>query len=261
MPERREAVRTAVEMRDYTRAMMHAWLVLERVIPSRETVGVLWAQYRIETGGQSCWNWNIGNVKHVDGDGHDWIELRGVWEGVSLTTARELVARGLAVMDHDPGHAKAVGPGRVSVIFQPPHPATRFRAYASLDEAMASHLTFLKRRYARAWVEVERGDPVAFAKRLKEGADGKEDTRDDYYTASSESYARGMRPYFVAFLGTRFYDEEERSLLAKMDADTEKTIVESRPEPFMPIVHPPVPMPPRCFRCGLMSCSGDCPLI
>jgi hypothetical protein len=257
----RKAKQTTVGMRDYASAMLRAWRSVAPTLPSKESVAVLWAQYMIETGGRSCFNWNIGNVKHIDGDGHDWIELHDVWEGESPSIARELIARGFAVLDTNEDHIKAVGPGRVAIVFQPPHPATRFRAYETLAEAMTSHLAFLKRRYAAAWSEVEKGDYRGFAKKLKEGRDGKENTSDDYFTAAYEAYAKGMSYPFAMFIGSKVYDEERSTLLSSMDVPTIVPPPPLIPEFDQPIVHPDVPMPPRCPRCHLMSCNGTCPLV
>lgn len=154
---------------------------------SLEMVAVLWSQYMIETGGKACWNWNIGNVKKVTGDGYDWHHLNGVWEVVTQDRAAELIAKGEATYSTNPSHLKSAAPGRKVVIFQPPHPETRFRAYASLDVAMRKHVLFLQRRYGDGWQAAERGDVHGFAHALK---------RRGYYTASAESYAAGMMRHF-----------------------------------------------------------------
>ena len=172
--------RTPVCMRGYALAVVRAWRL----------VSDLWAQYMIETGGSACWNWNVGNRKAVDGQ--PFYCLRGTWEGVAPAEAQRLIASGEASADPSADHAHAVGPGRVSVVFEPPHPATRFRAYASLDEAMAEHLVSLaKRRYASAWPAVLAGDVDAFASKLRERG---------YFTASAQAYANGMRPAFRMFV-------------------------------------------------------------
>ncbi len=258
--------RTVVSLRDYARAVLRAWRVVDEGTPEKRAVGVLWAQYMIETGGRACWNWNIGNVKHVEGDGHDYHELRGVWEGVPLHVARDLIARGLAKLDDDEGHKKMVAP-RVAVVFEPPHPATRFRAYLNLGQAMASHLAFLKRRFILAWDEVVNGSPREFAKKLKAGRDGIEGTNDDYFTASSKAYADGMMRHFAVFLAADAYDLELRSLLdtnvtPTVPADEEDTptmpveVPDMRPAPLkhvdFQIVHPRVPL-------GRPALDGDLP--
>lgn len=154
---------------------------------SLEMIAVLWSQYMIETGGKACWNWNIGNVKKVTGDGYDWHHLQGVWEVVTPERAAEFVASGQATYSTNPSHLKSAAPGRKVVVFQPPHPETRFRAYPSLDVAMRKHVEFLKRRYGAGWQSAEKGDVPGFAKALKQRG---------YYTASEASYAAGMMRHF-----------------------------------------------------------------
>ena len=180
--------RTLITLPEYIRAVIRAWSEVSDEPCRHEAVAVLWAQYIIETGGKHCYGWNLGNVKHVDGDGFDYHCLKGVWEGLSQAQAARVIASGEAVSDPSADHQKAVGTNRRSVVFNPPHPATRFRCYPDLDTAMRSHLTLLaKKRYAAAWPAVLKGDYRGFAMSLKQRG---------YFTASAESYAAGMkRPY------------------------------------------------------------------
>jgi hypothetical protein len=191
--------RTVVSMLDYASAVIAAWPELgDGDVPAKEAVAVLWAQYMIETGGKSCWNWNLGNVKKVASDGFDFMCLSGIWEGVTPAEADRLVTSGQATRDPSADHARAVGAGHVSVLFQPPHPQTRFRAYACLAGAMREHLKLLaKKRYAPVWPTVLAGDVNAFAHGLK--AHG-------YFTASADAYAAGMRPAFDAFMHSDAYE-------------------------------------------------------
>jgi hypothetical protein len=124
--------------------------------------------------------------------------LRGVWEGVTREQADKLIAGGQATADPSADHAKAVGPGKVSVLFQPPHPATRFRSYPDLPTAMVSHLAFLAKRFASAWPAVLAGDVDKFAAALH--ARG-------YFTASPLAYAGNMRrPYLEAMVSSAWND-------------------------------------------------------
>jgi hypothetical protein len=205
--------RTVVSMRDYARAVLRAWhLVAPGTLPAKRAVAVLWAQYMIETGGAACWNWNIGNVKHVPGDGYDYHMLRGTWEGVDKAMADALIAKGLAALDTNESHKKAVAP-RTAVVFQPPHPATWFRAYPSLDEAMKHHLTLLaKKRYASAWPHVVDGDFRAFAQALKSRG---------YFSASAAAYANGMAGHYDQFMQSSVFEDERDALEMIRDAPTE----------------------------------------
>lgn len=93
-PLRVPARRTPITMPEYARAVLCAWRVLGGELPSVRAVGVLWAQYMVETGGRACWGWNVGNVKAPPGSGHRYHCLDNVWEGVSLEAARKLLASG-----------------------------------------------------------------------------------------------------------------------------------------------------------------------
>lgn len=152
-------VRTVPSPRDYARAFIRAWRRLYPTYPTQEQCGVLYAQWMVETGGKHCWNWNIGNVKvtqaQVDA-GVSWIDLPGTWEIINGQR----------------------------VVLTPGDPGRRFRAFATLDEAMCEHLSFLRnKRYAPSWPFVEAGDPDGFARALK---------KQGYYTASADDYARIM---------------------------------------------------------------------
>lgn len=154
-----EQKRTSFSTQDYADAVNAADPSL-----TREQAGVLWAQYAIETGkGKFCWNCNIGNVKVTAGQvqaGTDYFMLKGTWEIIN---------------------------GKRQV-FDPPHIQTWFRHFHSLTDAMSHHLSFLRRRFSKAWDSVLSGEPGEFAHRLKELK---------YYTGSESVYASSMG-YFHA---------------------------------------------------------------
>lgn len=176
--------RTTFTTKDYARAVLRAWRAYLGVYPSKEAVGCLWAQYALETGrGAFCFNHNIGNVKHTPP--RDYMMLRGTWEIVN---------------------------GK-RVVFEPPHPATWFNAYASLDDAMLEHLKLLReRRYASAWPAVEAGQPGEFAIRLKNKG---------YYTAPMEDYARGLRGFHQEFMRMPAYENALDEIIADAEVDTQ----------------------------------------
>lgn len=177
-------VRTTFTLCDYCKAVLRAWKPLCGSWPSKAAVGCIWAQYALETGkGAFCWNNNIGNVKWSAG--HDYMMLRGTWEIV----------------------------GGKRVVFEPPHRATWFNAYESLDDSMMGHLRLLKeQRYASCWPAIEAGDPGEFAVRLK--AKG-------YYTAPVEDYARGLRAFHQEFMRATAFEEATRELDEAMAAETQ----------------------------------------
>lgn len=250
-----EAVRTPIDLRAYSRAVARAWRLLLGAFPTKAQAGVLWAQYGIETGaGPFCWNWNIGNVKHVAGDGHDYVALNGVWEGVSAAEAERLISSGQAVLDPKAEHQRAVGTKRVAVVFQPPHPATFFRAFPDLDTAMAEHLGFLRnRRYLVAWAGVEAGDCRRFAELLK--AQG-------YFTASVDAYAAGMRGHFQRWMASDAFDEALLELVREQERPTTPEGLDPPPSEPTRLVDFPIAfaLPDtvlRCKACGLVTC--ECP--
>jgi hypothetical protein len=195
-------IRTVVTLRDYVRAVVLAWPSIATDPCPKEAPAVLWGQYIIETGGSAAWGFNIGNVKWTPGCGYDFHCLRGVWEGASPAEAARLIARGEAHADPNPGHAVAVDPqkktGRVSIVFEPPHPATRFRSYPSLAAAMEAHLLLLAKRFAVAWPAVLAGDVDRFASALHSRG---------YFTASPLAYAAGMRRPFAEAMASSAWDD------------------------------------------------------
>lgn len=76
------------------------------------------------------------------------------------------------------------------VWFDPPHPQTRFRAYATARDGAIAYVRFLGidtngggNRYQRAWDAAVSGDAEAFARQL---------SRLGYCTANTEPYVRGV---------------------------------------------------------------------
>jgi hypothetical protein len=202
-------VRTTYSMKDFAKACILAWKRLCGVFPKKEAAGIIWAQHALETGsGGFCWNNNIGNLKCTEAQassGVPYMMLAGTWE-----------------MIH--GH---------KVVFQPPHPATWFRAFASLDEGMTAHLDLLKnRRYATCWPAVESGEPAAFAEALKQRG---------YYTASVLDYTKLMKVGFAKWMQSQAFEDAQADVLEMLEAETNPALpAASEPEPM--IVHPRVPL-------------------
>lgn len=159
------------------------WQNVFNEIPKKESVGVIWAQNAIETGStSSMWNNNIGNVKYSpsknpeDDNEVKYMMLSNVWEIIN---------------------------GK-KVIFQPPHEATWFRAFDTLDQGVGFHLNFLKnKRYKNCWVAVEAGDPAQFAHLLKVAK---------YYTAPEEDYVKAMNSQFKRFMKDNTFETVVQSL-------------------------------------------------
>lgn len=122
---------------------------------SRDSTLVLLAQIDEETGWKSAHHFNLGNIKHVAGDGHDYCMFR----------CNEVDAKG------------------VEHWYDPPSPVTWFRAYVSLEEACVDYLSLLHRRFFAAWPAVLAGNPAAFVHALKQSG---------YFTASEQTYMRAV---------------------------------------------------------------------
>ncbi len=200
-------IRTVCTPREYARACIVAWRALyDGNDPTQAQVGVLYAQWMVETGGSACWNWNIGNVKvtqeQVDA-GVTWMELAGTWEMID--------GKRVVLPEGDSGK--------------------RFRAFTSLAVAMPAHMAFLRnRRYAPSWPFVEAGDPYSFAYALK---------KQGYYTAAAEAYASAMLQHHKRWMALSAFDDAVRML---DDADE----IETAPQTIrdFPIIYAlPEPLP------------------
>ena len=167
-------VRTNFAKIDFVKSLIKAWYRIYNNAPTKVQMGVIFAQWALETGsGTYCWNNNVGNVKAVDSTTEtiEYCALNGVWEIVN---------------------------GK-KVTLSPENPGAWFRSFRSLDDGVAFHTNLLRnRRYRTAWVAVEQGDPALFAKLLKQQG---------YYTAPEADYVRAMQYHFLRFMiDTTFED-------------------------------------------------------
>lgn len=155
---------TKLSLPEIYRALEQAW-----PCGGRDSLLVLTAHVGIEcSDGQRVHNYNLGNVKRVQGEPwtmlpHVWEILRSVPSGAASYTQRQ--------------------DGLYKVVFEPPHPQTHFRAFQSLEDGAAEHLKTLRGRFAKAWYAVEAGDPAEFGRALK---------RLRYYTAPEADYVRAL---------------------------------------------------------------------
>jgi hypothetical protein len=164
-------------------ALGAAWPAL-----SDEGARTLAAQFMAETGGgRYCFNWNLGNVKAGPNEPH--MYLRNVWEvdtpdGASAAAARSGGLAHLATPEEIAKHGWACPLGKAIVVFEPPHAACRFRAYASLDDGIRHWVAYHERvatRDATYLDSLNSGDTAAVAHALK---------RAHTYTAAESDYAR-----------------------------------------------------------------------
>ena len=135
------------------------------------------------------WDFNLGNVKSVEGDGHDYCFF-GCGEELPLSVAQHAV--------HDSPLVKVVrtymqGTTQMaSVWIDPEHPWCRFRAFNSLLEGAVDYVKLLNKRFQKSWPAVIAGDPAQFAHFLK---------LQHYYTADETQYTNSIKSTFHTMMG------------------------------------------------------------
>ena len=177
MPTELTDALTVLNKPDLAVAMYHAWDSFFGQYPKKESLWVVLAQIQLETGLKYCHNWNLGNCKSIEGDGHDY-QYYGCGEELPIGVAQHAVASSPLVT------IKRVyttnGQQMASVWVAPKHPWCRFRAFEDLQHGAADHLVLLSKRFAKAWPAVVSGSPAIFAHLLR---------IQHYYTAPEEQYA------------------------------------------------------------------------
>ncbi len=164
-PARLSPAVTPVTPSEMLASLERAWKALFGQEPSRESLLVVLAQWALETGrGRAMHAYNVGNIKSVEGDGHDYTYF----------ACNEVL------------HGKVVW-------FYPDAAGCRFRAYRALDLGVADYLATVHARYSGAWSAVIAGSPAQFAHLLK---------AERYYTAPEESYTKSLASLFDEFSRT-----------------------------------------------------------
>lgn len=158
------ATRTPVSTPDMVQAMIDAWRRELGANPTAGELGVLLAQWSLETGnGASMVQFNVGNFKAPSPGPADLF----------CYFATEEVVNGVRVpfVPHMPPDYAA---DRVC----------RFAAFATLADGCASYLHAQYTRFRSAWSFVVAGDVAGFAAALHAAG---------YYTAPVDEYVRGMQ--------------------------------------------------------------------
>lgn len=161
MDKQVERVQTNVSEPQMALAIIEAWKSMFGSPPSKEQVSMVLAQNSLETGARkSMWNYNVGNITHVKGDGFDY-QTSPDWH-------YETDANG----------------ERKKVTHQ-----AQFRAYPDLNSGVRDYLHFLSssKRYADAWQHMVHPDPEAYSKALKAAG---------YYGADESVYTAGVKRLF-----------------------------------------------------------------
>lgn len=175
------STKTPVTESEISLALAHSWQRFFGISPKTSAIKVLIAQWALETGwGKSMRCFNVGNMKY--GSTAESAQLNFQF----FACNEMLTPRQASKYASDP--RVKVSPlgsnGKHVVWFYPDHPACKFVAFRSLEEGAFYYLKTLVNRFSVAWPEVEKGDPVAFAYKLKEA---------QYYTADSQMYAEALR--------------------------------------------------------------------
>ena len=210
------AAKTPATVEEIGRALALAWLRLFGEMPSRASIALLLAQSALETSRwRSCYSWNLGNVKATPAWSGSHCE-RYCNELLTEQQARDAVSRASLQPDGtlDVILGGVVGGKRIAN-FYPPNPASRFRAFATLEDGALDYLSILADRFASAWRYLEDGDASGFALALH---------RARYYTADPKAYAAGLvslqREYSHLTIGLSVPARDTLDGLAVTQSDT-----------------------------------------
>lgn len=180
LPARRTVV-SPVEVYMALRLQLEAQLGREQT--TRAGAMILLGQMALETGRfEATMNYNFGGIKC----GPNW---KGCWQHFTTTENLSEDEARIYLANPPPGSkVERVGvddKGRVILRFSGRHPVNRFRAFETLDDAIASHVRFLLGQRYRAAVMLAmagRADDYAIALRTA-----------GYYTGDAATYARSVR--------------------------------------------------------------------
>jgi hypothetical protein len=192
----------------------------------KESVWLLVAQIQLETGLKYCHNWNLGNVKSVEGDGHDY-QFYACNEILPVATAQKYAQQ-------SPDTAKVTSvrsDGKAIIWFYPKHPGCRFRAFKTLDDGAFDHLKLLARRFDKAWPEIIEGDVVGYSQKLRQQG---------YYTADEASYTNTLKGCMkiaakapVDYASLPFLGEHEKERLKGLVANSIQNLLFENEHPSM----------------------------
>ena|GEM_PF-2770776 len=205
--------RTTPTTQDLAEALGNVYGQDGKPVLTEQGVHVLMAQVRGETGnGRYCFNYNLGNMKAGTDVPHHY--LTGTRERYSPEIADNWVKRSNAHIATNEEIQKNKWPnpsdGKKLVVFDPPHPVTRFRAYGSLKEGAIALVDYYAKR-PEILKAINSGDPQETAHLLKNAG---------YYTENETVYTNAMTKNKAQV------DKDMANLRAKKLADNEKAIAE-----------------------------------
>lgn len=179
MPIELIAKKTQISREEVIRALYDAWFHIFNETPKKESIWVLASQWCLETGnGSSMWNFNLGNVKSKEGDGHDYCYF-ACNEILKKSVAEAYVAK-------NPTIAKITqyrNDGTAIIWFYPKHPGCRFRAFNTLLKGCIDYISLLNKRFSASWPAVLAGNPSQFSHLIR---------KQGYYTADESSYTNTL---------------------------------------------------------------------
>jgi hypothetical protein len=163
-----EAVRTKFSTLDFVGALIEAWRKEFGTTPTIGQVRLVFSKFSHETaGGNSCWNFNIGNIKWKLNSDNGMAEgataLTGVWEIVN---------------------------GK-KVILEKTDPGSWFRSYKTLSNGIIDYLKLLNsQRYSYAFQALKEENLMEYVQRLHDKG---------YFTDTVENYAAGLKRWYNKF--------------------------------------------------------------
>jgi len=183
-------VLTKLSIPDLLNAWVLSWEQLG-VNPTRAAVELKVAHVVLETGLKYCHCFNLGNVKHVDGDAFDWCSFP-CGEEVQLDASGNLPAALQSPYVTRRGNLYTRnGAQWQSVWITPPHPWSRFRAFDTLADGTVGQIAYLKKHPAVV-AALMTGDPVQYCQALHDA---------HYFTADPGQYSRGVQGTLLTVRG------------------------------------------------------------
>jgi len=218
MAQELQDIRTPIKPIDLLYALGFAWVNLFNEQPKKESLVLLLAHNSLETGvgAPSCHNFNLTNIKSIDGDGRNYVFYK-CNELVKLDMARQFVTN--AFKDGGAAYISGVrSDGFAWVNFEPKSKYCRFRAFDTLEEGVIDYLMFIKNRYIKdpsVWQALIDGNPYKFCERLR--ANG-------FFTADLSVYAGSVTRLYNQFL-TLEYDPDKLPILSDVQKENIQNLI------------------------------------
>ena len=170
-------------------ALLAAWPTDPVHAPTRASVSLAADQMAVETGLDTCRDFNVSGIKARVGGSYDWqfFDTTEYYTPAQLADAKTKGPLTVLSLQTD---------GRTKVMLHPQHPYCAFRAFADMQSAVTDHIATLQHNFPHAWEALQTGNPERFASGLHE---------DHYYTAPESEYAKALR----------FRDRQQKAIMRK----------------------------------------------